>query len=84
MPPHINILFRARPPLDYMKAEGKKKTFNLDGLFNGFQDYLNRFETKADIYQPEIESTNEKRFMDIVEKTEINRLANNDKMKECK
>lgn len=44
MPPYINILFRARPPLDYVETlEGERRT-KYDFIHDGNHDLANLFE----------------------------------------
>jgi hypothetical protein len=44
MPPHINILFRARPPLDYLEPEEAKKHTKYDFIHDGKIDLDQIFE----------------------------------------
>jgi len=88
MPPHINILFRARPALEKRSVEGKTKKCSYNGIFDGFTNYLEKFENNdninEDVERVQIESPCEKRFKEIVRKTENKRFENNEKLQECK
>ena len=44
MPPHINIMFRARPPLEYIEPEEKKHTPKYDFIHDGNIDLDKTFE----------------------------------------
>ena len=84
MPPHINILFRARPALELRPSFPKSIKSKLDGVFSGIGDYFKRFETENDIEKPVVESPSEIRLTEIVRKTENKRVENNEKLQECK
>lgn len=76
LPPHINILFRARPPLKYIEIPHKEKRRNYTGLFDlvDGQNILSRFETKP----PEnLERKVPKRIQRL-----INIIQNKEKQKE--
>ena len=84
MPPHINILFRARPALELRPSFPKTITYKLDGMFNEIGNFLKRFETENNVEKPVVESPSEIRLKEIVRKTENKRVENNEKLQECK
>jgi len=84
MPPHINILFRARPALEKRKVQGKSVTCQFNGIFDGFTDYLKKFDNNTEVEKQNIESPFEEKLKDIVKKTENKRFENNEKLQECK
>jgi hypothetical protein len=82
MPPHINILFRARPPLDQVPRERRAKSTHYEGLTSSENNILERFEkTQPPKYIP-IEDKRTKRLKSIVESVEKTKLENS--QKECK
>jgi len=84
MPPHINILFRARPPLEFIENSGKGKCRPYDGLLKFDSALLDNFDKNPpEKYIPD-DTKKTKRFKSIIEKIEEHKLENNDKMKECK
>ena len=46
LPPHISILFRARPPLKYHPIEIRGIHRNYTGIFDGNQNILSKFNTE--------------------------------------
>jgi hypothetical protein len=83
MPPHINILFRARPPLDYVEKSFKGKCRKYEGVFGNFENLVEMFE-KSPPELRQVESQETKRLKSIVEKMEKHKLENKEKLKECK
>lgn len=61
MPPHLSILFRARPPLDYAEPLEKGKCKPLRGLFDGLRDYMSMFEDQEPPKPKPLEKANEKK-----------------------
>ena len=47
LPPHINILFRARPPLQYMEIPYKEIRRKYTGIFDNGNSILSYFEKKT-------------------------------------
>ena len=47
MPPHLSILFRARPPLEFAKPIPKGKCKPLVSLLDNTRDYMSMFEQQA-------------------------------------
>jgi hypothetical protein len=81
MPPHINILFRARPPVEFVPRETKPRTRPYEGITFS-ENILDHFEkTDPPKYTP-IEDKRVKKLKTIVTNIEKNKqdLAN----KECK
>ncbi len=83
MPPHINILFRARPPLDYVEKPFKGKCREYEGVKGNFDNVLEMFEKSTPEIRPS-ESLETKRLKSIVEKIERHKSENKEKLKECK
>ena len=63
LPPHINILFRARPPLRFLNYPHKGIHRHYTGVFDNEQNILNKFEKK----QPKIEKKLPKNVIKIIE-----------------
>jgi len=86
MPPHINILFRARPNVEWVPLPKKPAVKNYSGIFdsdNG-KNIIDLFEkTKPQNEQIELSKKNT-RIKNIIEKNEKNRNVNRRKLKECK
>jgi hypothetical protein len=82
MPPHINILFRARPPLEFVPRPLKGKCRSFEGVVGNF-DILEMFEKKQNEIQ-RIETPETKRFISIVENLEKHKSENKEKIKQCK
>jgi hypothetical protein len=83
MPPHINILFRARPPLEYIEKPFEGECRPYEGVFGNFKNLLEMFEKNPAELKP-IESQETKRFISIVDKIEKHKAENKEKLKECK
>ena len=84
MPPHINILFRARPPLDFIRMPDKKRCRSYDGVNDQFRNYKDLLE-KTNLQEvPEKEEKRVKRLKSIVERIEKKKADNRLKIKECK
>ncbi|GAW81587.1 U1 small nuclear ribonucleoprotein 70 kDa [Plasmodium gonderi] len=70
MPPHILILFQARPLLSYYKPIEKKKSKEYSGVF----EYLNLFEDKEPPPKIKLENSKERRERKKKEKITYNEL----------
>ena len=84
MPPHINILFRARPPLDFIKKPEKQKCRPYDGVNDTFRNYMNLFEKEAPPERKDQDPRRLRKLKQIVESIEKNKAENKEKLKECK
>jgi hypothetical protein len=83
MPPHINILFRARPPLETLIPPQKDKCRKYDGV-NAYIDAKSLFEkTEPPVYVP-AETKNVIKLKHLIENVEKNRLENKEKLRTCK
>ena len=84
MPPHINILFRARPALEWIPYPSKSSGRNYSGVFDTNKDLINLFEkTKPPKEQVENSKYNLK-LKSLIENIEKNKILNREKLKECK
>ncbi len=84
MPPHINILFRARPPMEFIDIPDSGKCRPYEGIFGLNNNILDKFEkTPPPKYIPD-ESKYIKRIKNVIEQVEDNKLENKEKLKECK
>jgi hypothetical protein len=84
MPPHINILFRARPPLEFVPHPAKGKSRPYEGVF-GFRKDLKDLFSKEPPQKHMIDDMKKlNRLKSIVKNTEDHKAENKDKMKECK
>jgi hypothetical protein len=84
MPPHINILFRARPPLEYVPLPDGGKSRPYEGIFGLTPNILEMFQKgPPDKYKPD-ESKRILRLKSIIENCEKNKAENKEKLKECK
>ena len=80
LPPHINILFRARPPLKFLNFPFKGIHRNYTGIFDNEQNIMNRFEKES----PKIEKKLPKnviKIIDIIKNIEIEKEKNKEKIK---
>jgi len=84
MPPHINILFRARPAFEYIKKSKLTPNTPYSGIFDGFRNYIDMFESFDKEKNKPNDASRTKKLFDIVEKSENNKVDNNEKLKECK
>jgi hypothetical protein len=83
MPPHINILFRARAPLEFVPKPQKGKCRRYDGIYSGNQNLLELFENnKSNIIPTESKELN--RLKGIAEQIEKNKAEIKEKIKQCK
>lgn len=86
MPPHINILFRARPNLEWIPLPKKPAVKNYTGIYDSDpqRNVLDLFEKN----KPQMEfndfSKKNSKIKKIIENNEINRQVNRRKLKECK
>ena len=85
MPPHINILFRARPPLPYRPMKPRDIRRNYTGVFDkgNNKDILSLFEKEP----PPILDKKEPKYIlklkDLVERLDRQKEINREKIKEC-
>ena len=85
MPPHINILFRARPPLPYLPMKPRYIRRNYTGVFDkgNNKDILSLFEKEP----PPILDKKEPKYIlklkDLVERLDRQKEINREKIKEC-
>ena len=85
MPPHINILFRARPPLPYLPMKPRDIRRNYTGVFDkgNNKDILSLFEKAP----PPILDKKEPKYIlklkDLVERLDRQKEINREKIKEC-
>ena len=82
LPPHINILFRARPPLRFLNFPFKGIHRNYTGIFDNGQNknIMERFEKEP----PKIETKlpkNVLKIIDIIKNIEIEKEKNKEKIK---
>jgi hypothetical protein len=84
MPPHINILFRARPPLEFVENSKKGKCRSYEGLLKYGNNLLDRFEKNPPEKHIPDETKRINRLKSMIEKIEEHKLDNKDKIKECK
>ena len=86
MPPHINILFRARPNLEWIPLPKKPSVKNYTGIFDSDpeKNLINLFETNKP-QKPKIEfSKSNTKIKNIIDNNEKNKQMNRRKLKECK
>jgi len=85
MPPHINILFRARPPLEWAPLPFKGKSRPYEGVVGIMaSEILEKFDKNApEKYIPD-DSKRIRRLKSIVESIEKHKQETRDKFKECK
>ena len=84
MPPHINILFRARPPLDLVKMPEKLRCRTYDGVNDTFRNYKDLFEKEIPQEKKEQDPAIIRRLKVMTEKIEKKKAENKEKLKECK
>ena len=82
LPPHINILFRARPPLRFLNYPHKGIHRNYTGIFDSEENknILNRFEKEP----PKIEKKlpkNVKKIIEIIKNIEREKERNKERIK---
>lgn len=83
MPPHINILFRARPPLPYIQIPDKPRYRRYDGVLANDSNLLNKFENVTPKREPFVDKSTEN-LLSIIEKNEKQQIINKERLKECK
>ncbi len=86
MPPHINILFRARPHMEWVPLPKKTTQKHYSGIFdpNATKNIMDLFEKSAPLKKAEELSKYEVKLRNIVENVEKNRAGNREKIKQCK
>ena len=80
LPPHINILFRARPPLRFLNYPHKGIHRNYTGIFYNEKNILNKFEKEP----PKIEKKlpkNVKKVIEIIKNIEKEKEKNKERIK---
>ena len=86
LPPHINILFRARPPLPYIPIPYKGIRRNYTGIFdNGNQKSIfSYFEKTSSPPKEEKDSKYVQKLKTIIQKLDKQNELNKQLIKECK
>jgi hypothetical protein len=84
MPPHINILFRARPPLEYVENIKKGKCRAYEGLLICDNHVLEKFDKNTPEKRIPDQTKITERLKSMIEKIEEHKLESKEKMKECK
>jgi hypothetical protein len=82
MPPHINILFRARPPLEFVPKPSKGHSRTYKGFINGTTDIIDKFEKTEPPKRVPVEGKRGKHVKQILQSIEKTRAENMEK--ECK
>ena len=85
LPPHINILFRARPPLKFVKIPYKGIRRKYTGIFdNGNSDnILSRFEKSSSPPKKEKDSKYIQKLKSIIQRMKNKKEENKKLIKEC-
>ena len=85
MPPHINILFRARPPLPYLPMKPRDIRRNYTGVFDkgNNKDILSLFEKEPPTILDKKEPKYILKLKDLVERLDRQKEINREKIKEC-
>ena len=85
LPPHINILFRARPPLQYIPIPYKGIRRKYTGIFdNGNSDnILSRFEKSSSPPKKEKDSKYIQKLKSIIQRMKNKKEENKKLIKEC-
>ncbi len=68
MPPHLNVLFRARPPLEYLKPIEQPKYRHYDPIISDAGNFLGLFETGPPPERARQETPVEKQQRELKEK----------------
>jgi len=86
MPPHINILFRARPALEWIPLPKKKTKTYYSGIFdpNSNVKIMDLFEKTAPAKKEEELAKCQLKVKKLAETIEKNKLENKEKLKQCK
>jgi hypothetical protein len=84
MPPHINILFRARPPLDFIKKPEKGICRPYEGINDTFRNYRDLFEKDGPPERKDMDPFRIRKLKQVLENIEKNKAENREKLKECK
>ena len=85
MPPHINILFRARPPLPYLPMKPREIRRNYTGVFDkgNAKNIMSLFEKD---HPPPLEKKEPKyilKLKNLVQRLDRQKEINKEKIKEC-
>ena len=73
MPPHLNILFRARPPLEYLRPFDPSKYRHYDSIISDAGNFLGLFEGGPPPERKKEENKIEKRQRELKEKLKANK-----------
>lgn len=84
MPPHINILFRARPPMEFVPLPSKGKCRKYEGILGFNKDVLDKLEKTPPAKRPPVETKRSRRLKTVIEKIEKNKVEKKEIAKECK
>lgn len=86
LPPHINILFRARPPLPYIALKPREIRRKYTGVFDegNNKDILTLFEKEAPPREEVKETKYIKKLKELVVKLDRQKEINKEKIKQCK
>ncbi len=84
MPPHINILFRARPPLSWAPLPYKGKCREYSGMLEETPNILDKFEKTNPPERIRIDDKRSLRMKNLVESIEKNKASNYEKLAQCK
>jgi len=86
MPPHINILFRARPALEWIPFPKKTTKKHYSGILdpNSNKNVLDLFEKSEPPKREEELSKYQLKLKKIAETIEKNKIENKEKIKQCK
>ena len=80
LPPHINILFRARPPLRFLNFPFKGIHRHYTGVFDNSENILDKFEKEHQKKEIKLPKKIIK-IIDIIKKIEIEKEINKERMK---
>ena len=84
MPPHINILFRARPPLEYVPLPPKSNKKPYEGIFGSTKNIIDLFEKNVNEKRIQEDSKRLTKLKNLIKNSEVLNEENKEKLKECK
>jgi hypothetical protein len=84
MPPHINILFRARHPLAWVHLPEKGKCPKYVGMIDSSTSILERFERTEPPIRTKTQNKRNLKLIDKIENIEKNKAFNHEKAYEYK
>lgn len=84
MPPHINILFRARPPLQYLPFKHHDIKRKYTGVFPTTENILSYFEKKAPSPNQKSDSKYIEKLKNLVIRLDQQKEKNKTLISECK